>query len=52
MFCVMCDKALKNAQAEHIAIDENGEPVVMCDECYSKARAFFEEVKTNGKANS
>lgn len=52
MKCVMCDTRVVGKDAEHIAIDESGEPVVMCEECYRKARVFFEEVKPNGKTNT
>lgn len=40
--CVICGK---KSTADHIAIDDKGDPVVMCDECYQKCRPFFEEVK-------
>lgn len=52
MKCVICETWVIGRNAEHIAIDENGEPVVMCDECYQKARPFFEEVKPNGKTDT
>lgn len=49
-YCSICDQSIFDA--EHIAIDDNGEPVVMCEDCYQKARPFFEEVKRNGKFDS
>ncbi len=52
MECIVCNKSMKGIDAEHIAINEEGEPVVMCDEFYDKVRVFFEEVKHHGKGNS
>ena len=48
MKCVMCSSDV--AEADHIAIDENGDPQVLCNECHEKVRIFFEEVKCRGKA--
>lgn len=50
MKCVVCGCDV--AEVTHIAIDENGEPQVMCDECHDKVYYFFEEVKPRGKAES
>lgn len=50
MNCTLC--SCRVLDAEHIAIDENGDPVVLCNECYDKVRIFFEEVKSNGKNES
>lgn len=50
MKCVICASPV--SEAKHIAIDDNGDPQVLCDECYEKARIFFEEVKHNGKVES
>lgn len=50
MKCVLCSSDV--ADAKHIAIDENGDPVVLCEECYNKVRIFFEEVKHHGEAQS
>lgn len=40
--CVICGK---RCPADHIAIDDKGDPVVMCDECYEKCLPFFQEVE-------
>ncbi len=40
--CVICGC---KCSAEHIAIDDKGDPVVMCEECYQKCRPFFQEVE-------
>ena len=50
MKCLVCSREVKDA--EHIAIDDYGDPHVICETCYDKVRIFFEEVKRNGKANS
>ena len=50
MKCVICSSDV--AEAKHIAIDDNGDPKVLCDKCYDKVRIFFEEVKSRGKAES
>ena len=50
MKCVMCSSDV--AEAKHIAIDNNGDPQVICDQCHDKVRIFFEEVKHNGKCKS
>ena len=50
MKCVLCSSNV--AEAKHIALDDNGDPQVICDECYDKVRIFFEEVKHHGKAES
>lgn len=52
MECLICNKILKGVDAEHIALNAEGEPVVLCDECYEKVRVFFEEVKHRGKSNA
>lgn len=50
MNCVICHQQIK--QAEHIAIDDEGNPMVMCESCYDKCRPFFEEVRRHGRTNS
>lgn len=50
MKCVVCSSEV--AEAKHIAIDDNGDPQVLCDECHDKVRIFFEEVKHRGKTKS
>ena len=50
MKCIVCSSDVE--EANHIAIDEEGEPQVLCDECYEKVRIFFEEVKYRGKTQS
>ena len=50
MRCIMCSCDVE--EADHIALDSQGEPQVLCDECYDKARIFFEEVKRRGKTQS
>ena len=50
MKCVVCSSAV--SEAAHIAIDKNGDPQVLCDECHEKVRIFFEEVKSRGKTQS
>ena len=50
MKCVICSSDVE--EAKHIAIDENGDPQVLCDECHQKTRIFFEEVKYHGKTQS
>lgn len=50
MKCVVCSSDVE--EAKHIAIDENGDPQVLCDLCHAKVRIFFEEVKYHGKTHS
>ena len=50
MRCFVC--AVEVKEAKHIAIDDKGEPRVLCDHCHDKVRIFFEEVKHRGKAQS
>lgn len=50
MKCAVCSSEVE--EANHIAIDDNGDPQVLCDECHEKTRIFFEEVKHNGKTQS
>lgn len=50
MKCMSCSSEV--SEAKHIAIDDNGDPQVLCDECHRKFRIFFEEVKNNGKVKS
>ena len=50
MKCVVCSSAV--TEAKHIAIDDHGDPQVLCDKCHDKVRIFFEEVKYHGKTNS
>lgn len=50
MKCMSCSSEV--SEAKHITIDDNGDPQVLCDECYEKVRIFFEEVKRNGKVKS
>ena len=47
MKCVVCSSVVE--EANHIAIDRNGDPQVLCEDCYQKVRIFFEEVKQYGK---
>ena len=42
MKCVVCSSDVE--EAKHIAIDDNGDPQVLCDKCYEEVRIFFEEV--------
>ena len=46
MSCCFCDYPLE--EAEYIAVDDSGEIIAMCEECYNKAEKFF---KTGGKKN-
>ena len=50
MKCAICSCDV--SEANHIAIDDNGDPQVICDDCYNKSRIFFEEVKHHGKTQS
>lgn len=50
MRCFVC--AVEVKEAKHIAIDDKGEPRVLCDPCHDKVRIFFEEVKRSGKTQS
>ena len=50
MRCFVCSVEVK--EAKHIAIDDKGEPRVLCDHCHEKVRSFFEEVKHSVKAKS
>lgn len=50
MKCTMCECSVK--EAEHIAVDDNGDPQVLCCKCYDKVRIFFPEVKRRGKIKS
>lgn len=50
MKCILCSSDVE--EVNHIAIDENGDPQVICDECHGKVSIFFEEVKHRGKAQS
>ena len=50
MKCIVCSSDVE--EAKHIAIDNNGDPQVLCDECHDKVRIFFEEVKYRGKTQS
>ena len=40
MECVICSAEVW--EANHIAIDDNGEIIVLCDACHEKVRIFFE----------
>ena len=42
MNCVIC--GCKVEEANHIAITTEGDPVIMCDNCYKKVEPFFKEV--------
>lgn len=48
MKCVVCSSIVP--EVNHIAIDDNGDPVVLCDRCHDKVRIFFEEVKYRGNS--
>ena len=50
MKCVVCSYEVVGAK--HIAIDDKGDPQVLCDECHDKVRIFFEGVKHRGKTQS
>lgn len=50
MKCAVCSSSV--SEAKHIAIDNNGDPQVLCDKCHDKVRIFFEEVTYNGKRKS
>lgn len=50
MKCTICSSDVE--EAKHIAIDDNGDPQVLCDKCHDKVRIFFEEVKYRGKTQS
>ncbi len=50
MKCVVCSSDV--AEAKHIAIDDNGDPQVLCEACHEKVRIFFEEVKYHGQTHS
>lgn len=50
MKCTVCSREV--ADVQHIAIDDNGDPQVMCSDCHDKVRIFFEEVKGHGKVKS
>lgn len=50
MKCVVC--LCEVSDAEHIAIDDYGDPQVLCESCHEKVRIFFEEVKHHGKVES
>ena len=50
MKCIICSSDVKGAN--HIAIDENGDLQVLCEECHKKVCIFFEEVKRRGKTQS
>lgn len=39
MPCCICSKQVE--EAEYIAVDDNGDLIVMCSECYRKAKKFF-----------
>lgn len=40
MPCCICSKQV--FEVDHIATDDNGDIIVMCDACYDKAKKFFE----------
>jgi ribosome-binding protein aMBF1 (putative translation factor) len=42
MNCVICGNKVE--EANHIAITTEGDPVILCDDCYKKAEPFFKEV--------
>lgn len=49
MVCYFCRAEIESA--DHIALDEEGEPVALCDACYKLASIFFEKGKDkNGKS--
>lgn len=50
MKCLICGRQV--VDAEHIAVDDNGDPQVMCCKCFDKVRIFFPEVKRRGKIKS
>ena len=50
MNCIVCSSNVE--EVNHLAIDEEGDPQVLCEECYDKVLIFFEEVKHRGKTQS
>lgn len=50
MKCAMCNSNV--ISVEHIAIDDKGDPQVLCCSCYDKVKIFFREVKRRGKVKS
>lgn len=40
MPCSICSKQVY--EVEHISTDEQGDIIVMCPQCYDKAKKFFE----------
>ena len=40
MPCCICSKQVY--EVEHISTDDSGDVIVMCPECYEKAKNFFE----------
>lgn len=50
MGCFNCNGPVRDAK--HLAVTQDGDPVVLCDTCYDELKIFFEEVKNNGKTDS
>lgn len=44
----MCSKQVH--EVEHIAVDDSGDIIVMCPECYNKAKQFFDGGAKDGKS--
>lgn len=40
MCCHMCSKQVY--EVEHFSVDDKGDVIVMCSECYNKAKQFFD----------
>lgn len=39
MSCCMCVKQVK--EVKHFSVDDSDNVIIMCDECYDKAKKFF-----------
>lgn len=48
MPCCICSKQVH--EVEHISVDDSGDVIVMCPECYKKAKQFFDGGASNGKS--
>ena len=48
--CIVCDKFPR--EVNHIAINDDGNIIVLCDPCYAKVELFFrKERKSNAKTD-
>lgn len=48
MCCHMCSKQVY--EADHISVDRNGNVIVMCPQCYERAKEFFDGGAKNVKS--